>query len=68
MNVLAVVCWLSILFVQSFIKVCEKVSLLFCFVLFWWRWRAAQGMSQVEFTQELSIYTLREEMKLSIGI
>ena len=44
------------LFVQAFVKVCEKVSVLFCSVLLGGRWRVAQEMSHVEFTQELNIY------------
>lgn len=57
-----------ILLVQSFIKVCGKVSLLCLFVLFWWRWRVAQGMSQVEFIQELSIFTPRRRKKVKLSL
>lgn len=37
--------FIIIIFVQSFMKIYEKVSLLLGFVLFWWRWRTAQKVS-----------------------
>lgn len=57
MNVLAVEAVLvSISFVQSFIKVCEEVSLhLLSFGLLEVD-SSREGMSQIEFIQELSIY------------